>query len=456
MPDSPPPPKPLDALPGPRGWPLLGNLPQLGQGRMHQVLERWVQEHGPLYRLRFVNKPVMVIADIELCRRVLRERPENFGRFPAFHRIISDMGLTSLFSSEGETWRRQRRVFMRALNIHQMAPFMPRLDAITARLQGLWVRAAGAGQPVAVLDDIMRYTLDVTTRFAFGYDANALETHEDPIQKHLSRILPQVSRRARIPVPYWRWFKLKADRQLDADLAGVRGYIEGLIAEARARIAADPALAERPTNLIEALLATRDEDGSVFSDHDIFSNALGTLVAGEDTTAMTLAWMMYFLAQNPGAQERLHAEAMQGGAERPYLDAVMSETFRLKPVAPVFFLHANVDVELGGYAVPAGTDLVLVTRPAANDTAEFPGEPGFHPERWLSPQPSYITRAPLAFGHGPRLCPGRNLAQLEIRAVATMLAREFRISLPDQRPVEEYFAFTMAPKELRLRFDRRN
>ncbi len=455
MPDSPPPPKPLTDLPGPRGWPLLGNLPQLGQGRMHQVLERWVEQYGPLYRLRFAGKPLMVIADIELCRRVLRERPENFARFPAFHRIISDMGLTSLFSSEGETWRRQRRVFMRALNIHHMAPFLPKLDVITARLQGLWQRAADSGQPVTVLDDVMRYTLDVTTRFAFGYDANALETHEDPIQKHLSRILPQVSRRAHIPFPYWRWFKLRADRQLDADLAGVRGYIESLIADARKRIAADPCLAERPTNLIDALLVTRDEDGSVFSDNDIFSNALGTLVAGEDTTAMTLAWMMYFLAQNPEAQERLHEEAVQGGAERPYLDAVMSETFRLKPVAPVFFLHANVDVELGGYAVPAGTDLVLVTRPAAADPIEFPGEPGFRPERWLLPQPSYVTRAPLAFGHGPRLCPGRNLAQLEIRMVASMLAREFRIRLADDRPVEESFAFTMAPQNLKLRFESR-
>ena len=455
MPDSPPLPKALAELSGPRGWPLLGNLPQISQTQMHLSMERWAQRYGPLYRLRFLNKPLMVISDVELCRRVLRERPENFRRFPAFERIIGDMGLTSLFSAEGEIWKRQRRVFMRALNIHHMAPFMPRLDVITGRLQGLWQCAADSGNPVAVLDDVMRYTLDVTTRFAFGYDANALETNEDPIQKHLSRILPQVSRRARIPFPYWRWFKLRVDRQLDADLAGVRGYIEGLIADARARIAADPALAEKPTNLIEALLVTRDEDGSVFSDNDIFSNALGTLVAGEDTTAMTLAWMMYFLAGHPEAQERLHAEVAAGGAEYPYLEAVMNETFRLKPVAPVFFLHANADVELGGYAVPKGTDLVLVTRPGAWDNAEFPDGREFRPERWLTPQISYVNRAPLPFGHGPRLCPGRNLAQLEIRTVAAMLARSFRIRRADDAPVDEHFAFTMAPKELKLVFERR-
>lgn len=455
MPDSMPAPKTLADMPGPRGWPLLGNLPQIRPAQMHQVLERWARQYGPLYRMSFGRKPLLVISDIEICRRVLRERPGNFGRFPAFDRIISDMGLTSLFSAEGDTWQRQRRVFMRALNIHHMAPFLPKLDVVTQRLQGLWQRAADAGKPVTVLDDVMRYTLDVTTRFAFGYDANALETHEDPIQKHLSRILPMVSRRARIPFPYWKYFKLAADRQLDADLAGVRGYVEGLIADARARIAADPALVEKPTNLVEALLVTRDEDGSVFSDHDIFSNALGTLVAGEDTTAMTLAWMMYFLAGNPQAQERLHAEVVAGGAEYPWLDAVMSETFRLKPVAPVFFLHANVDVELGGVAVPAGTDLVLATRLGAWDESEFPDGVAFKPERWLQPQGNYVTRAPLPFGHGPRLCPGRNLAQLEIRAVAAMLARNFRIRRADDKPVEENFAFTMAPKELRIVFERR-
>ncbi|HSW12052.1 MAG TPA: cytochrome P450 [Solimonas sp.] len=447
--------KSLPDLPGPRGWPLLGNLPQIRPAQMHQQLERWAGRYGSLYRIRFGSKPLLVISDIEICRRVMRERPANFGRFPAFDRIISDMGLTSLFSAEGETWQRQRRVFMRALNIHHMAPFLPKLDVITQRLQGLWRRAAETGKPVAVLDDVMRYTLDVTTRFAFGYDANALETHEDPIQKHLSRILPMVSRRARIPFPYWHYIKLAADRQLDADLEGVRGYVEGLIADARARIAADPALQEKPTNLIEALLVTRDEDGSVFSDNDIFSNALGTLVAGEDTTAMTLAWMMYFLAGNPQAQERLHAEVVAGGAEYPFLEAVMNETFRLKPVAPVFFLHANVDVELGGCAVPKGTDLVLVTRPGAWDEAEFPGGREFRPERWMEPQANYVTRAPLPFGHGPRLCPGRNLAQLEIRTVAAMLARHFRIRLADARPVIENFAFTMAPKDLGIVFEAR-
>ncbi len=455
MPDSTLPPQPLLALPGPRGWPLLGNLPQISRTQMHLVLERWAQQYGPLYRLNFAGRRMLVISDIEICRRVLRERPENFRRFPAFERIIGDMGLTSLFSSEGETWRRQRRVFMRALNIHHMAPFLPKLEVITGRLRGLWQRAADAGQPVTVLDDVMRYTLDVTTRFAFGYDANALETHADPIQKHLSRILPMVSRRARIPVPYWRWIKFKADRQLDADLEGVRGYIEGLIADARARIAADPSLKEKPTNLIEALLVTGDEDGSVFSDHDIFSNALGTLVAGEDTTAMTLAWMMYFLSGHPEAQERLHTEVVAGGSDYPFLEAVMNETFRLKPVAPVFFLQASADVEMGGYAVPAGTDLVLATRPGAYDDTEFPDAREFRPERWLAPQANYVTRAPLPFGHGPRLCPGRNLAQLEIRTVAAMLARDFRISRADDRPVEESFAFTMAPRELRVRFERR-
>jgi len=456
MPDSSPlPRKSLAELPGPRGWPLLGNLAQIQPAKMHHRLEGWARQYGSLYTLNFAGRRLLVISDIDLCRRVMRERPDNFRRFPAFERVIGDMGLTSVFSAEGETWRRQRRVFMSALNIHQTAAFLPRLATITARLQALWHKEADRAKPVDVLADLMRYTLDVTTRFAFGYDANAIETHDDPIQRHLSRILPMVSRRARIPFPYWRYLKLAADRQLDDDLEGVRGYVEGLIADARARIAADPGLKTQPTNLIEALLVTRDEDGSVFSDHEIFSNALGTLVAGEDTTAITLAWMMYFLASHPEAQERLHAEVEAGGEAAPYVEALMSETFRLKPIAPVFFLHANVDVELGGYAVPAGTDLVLVTRIASTAESEFPEATQFRPERWLEPQPNYITRAPLPFGSGPRLCPGRNLALMEIKAVTAMLARQFRIRHASAAPVTEHFAFTLAPQGLSLVFERR-
>jgi len=150
----------------------------------------------------------------------------------------------------------------------------------------------------------MRYTVDAISGLAFGADVNTLESDDDIIQRHLDKIFPALNKRIFGAFPYWRYIKLPADRQLARSVAEVGSAIEKFIAAARVRLKDSPERRESPRNLLEAMLVAADEAGSGIDDQMVIGNVQTMLLAGEDTTANTLAWMIYLLQRNPQALQR--------------------------------------------------------------------------------------------------------------------------------------------------------
>ena len=451
------------------GLPLLGNLLQLDATQLHLILERWANRYGAIYRFKMGSRPVVAIAEPALIQEALRRRPEIFWRLNSIATVLEEMGVKGVFGAKGADWHRQRRVAMQALNVEHLRHFFPTLTRMTERLRNRWGRAAAGGHAVDVQKDLMRYTVDVTTNLAFGHDMNTLETDGDVLQRHLEHVLPMVNRRINAPFPYWHFFRLPADRALDNALEGIRKAVVNFIAQSRARLVQDSTLAAHPTNFLEAMLAARNEEGEAFTEEEIVGNALTMLVAGEDTTANTMAWMIYLMTQHPAVHGpmELEADTVLGHArilqhfrdhERlTYVEAMARETMRLKPVAPMLFLETNKSVELGGVRMPAGTALFLLTRQCALQENAFAAATQFKPERWLSPpetgQGGHNPAAFMPFGAGPRFCPGSQLALLEIKAVISMLCRNFSVVKADAAgEVREHFAFTMMPTNLLVHF----
>jgi cytochrome P450 len=455
----------LQDLPGPKGLPFLGNLLQLDLNQLHRILEQWAQDYGPVYQFRIAHKPVVAITDADLIGEVLRKRPDTYRRLDTIEPVLKEMGINGVFSAERDHWYRQRRIAMQALNQAHLRQFFATLQRVTGRLKARWDRAIATGGIVEAQKDLTRYTIDVTANLAFGYDVNTLDREGDELQRHLERVFPMINRRINSPFPYWHFVKLPADRALDESLSFIQQSIRQFIAHSRERLARDPELAAHPTNFLEAMLAARDVEGSEFTDEEISGNVLTMLLGGEDSTASTMAWMFHFLMEHPDVQTRMQAEVDEvlGKDEMlvdyrdherlSYIEAVAFETMRLKSVFPVLFLGTNQDVELGGTSIPAGTAIFLLTRQCALQEEAFSAPDQFQPERWLASQAGsqsgHNAKAFVPFGAGPRFCPGRNLALLEIKAVMAMLCRNFAITKPAQaEPVEERFGFLMAPKDL--------
>jgi cytochrome P450 len=451
----------IDDLPGPRSWPLIGNALQARPDRLHATAERWCDEYGPFFRFDIGPRRVMAIGDLETMNEILRDRPDGYRRWRELEEINEETGFNGLFSVEGDTWRRQRRLVVTALNSNHLQRYFHVVHTATERLYKRLSEAARDGRELDIQDELTSFSVDVTSALAFGHDLNTLERRDNALQKHIEVVFEGTARRIFMPVRYWHWFRLPADRAFDRSRGELLRAVEGFIAQARERIAARPELREAPENFLESMVVAQDTEGT-YTDQEIVGNTLTLLLAGEDTTAHTMAWTLWLLSRAPDIQARWASEAREVLGDLPfpaayetiarfgYGDAVLRESMRLKSVAPASFLEPLADTTIAGVRVPAGTRIMLLTR--------YPGVHGAGPEAVgeFDPERATDQKSFLTFGAGPRVCPGRNLAFLESTCAMAMIARNFEVALDDSRgPVTEQLSFTMVPKGLWVRLRER-
>jgi cytochrome P450/nitrite reductase/ring-hydroxylating ferredoxin subunit len=462
----------IDDLPHKPNVPLLGNLLLLDLGNLHQILERWAGEFGGPFTYRVGPYRVLALADPAHMATVLRARPETFRRAATLEPIFREIGLHGVFSAEGAEWRAQRKLAMHALSARHLRGFYPTLADVLRRLRVRWEAKARAGATLDIADELKRFTVDSTTLLVLGHDVDTIGGDEDVIQRKLEHVFPALNRRLFAIFATWRWFRTPRDRRLDRAVAELRVWFRQLLEEARARVAADPARASAPENFLESMIAARDAEGRPFSEEIIFGNLLTMLLAGEDTTAYTLAWAVHHLCDAPEAVARLRAEsdALLAGEATPadmeavshlaYAGAVANETMRLRPVAPLLLFEANHDTQVGGIAVPQGHWVTLLNRLPAINRANFGDPDEFRPERWVEDAATGGAHDPSAhmpFGSGPRICPGRSLALTEMKMLLAMLYGSFEVArVGDAAGVREQFSFTMSPVGLRVRLSPRS
>lgn len=457
----------VDALPGPRGWPFFGNLLQVRPTRIHRDVEDWGARFGALFKMRFGGTPVLVIASHTLVKEVLKDRPDGFRRPAVTARVSEEMGgKPGLFLEEGAAWRYQRRMVMAGLAPHAVKNYFPSLVTVALRLQQRWKDAAATGRKVDLSDDLKRYSVDIIAGLAFGTEVNTVEGGENVLQQHMEVILAGVARRSFSLVPYWRYLRLPADRRLDRSVAALRSTIDELIAAARARLAADPARVAHPANLLEAMLCAAAEGNSGVDDDAVAGNVSTMLLAGEDTTANTLAWMLYLLKKHPAALQKAREEVLRLAPDPAawsvaqmdaldYVDACAQEAMRLKPVAPFLPLEALRDTTVGDVRVRKGALVWCVMRRDTLDERHFERPQAFEPERWLRQGDAAVDKqVSMPFGAGVRMCPGRYLALLEIKLAIAMTLASFDIAAVDTADGSEpgeLMTFSMSPVGLRMR-----
>jgi cytochrome P450 len=451
-------------LPGPRGLPLIGNLHQMG-GPYEALgtIERWCDRYGPIFKFRMGVRVIVVVCDVDEINCILRERPEGYRRVREIETGFAELSFPGVFSVEGETWRRQRRLAVAALNSNHLHGHFHVVRTATERLHRRLRDAARAGQVLDICEELTSYSLDIVATLAFGHDLNTLERHSSELQHHIEVAFKALSFRCFFPIPYWRWVRLPADRAMERSVIELRLAVATFIEQARVRMRERPELFDAPENFLEAMLAAQRQDNS-FSDEEIVGNTFTLMIAGEDTTAHTLAWACWLLAQRPDVQARCAREGEELLGDDPlpatsdlvarfrYVEAALRESIRLQSVSSGQVVQPLSDTTICNTRAPAGTRVLLPTRRITRNA----GGSEFDPERWLDERTAPDPKVFLSFGAGQRFCPGRNLAFLESKSALAMITRNFEMELdPSAGPVREQFAFTMIPIGLRVRLRER-
>jgi cytochrome P450 len=461
----------MSRLPGPGGIPLLGNLLQVTPEILHRDIEKWSDQYGSIFKIKFANIPAVVITDPETIQYVLKNRPEKFRRLHKMDNVIREMGIHGVFNAEGEDWKRQRQMVTQALNMSHIINFFPLLTHIIEKLLARWNHLSAENSSIDIKVQLMRYTVDVTSRLAFGYNMNTIEQTKDAIQDHLEIIFPAIFKRVNAPVPYWRFVTLPADKRLAKSLQVIYDTMQGVINETKQKLKENPELQSHPTNFLEALIAASARENPI-SNELIIGNVLTILLAGEDTTAHTLSWVFYFMHLHPEVQKKMQEEAdivlgedavlrnYDDNVKLVYIEAVVYEAMRLKPVAPVFFMNSLEDTVLENVSIPKETFIILQTQYSAINKKYFSNPEKFIPERWIAGvcpmHDVHNERAFVPFGAGPRFCPGYNLAMLEMKAVLAMACKNFHVSMEtNPAEVREVLAFAMMPSNFNVKLVKR-
>lgn len=451
----------LKTLPSPNQHWLKGSVGQFEPIKFHQFMQEQANELGPIYQFRLFTKNIVVISEPSEVAQLLKKRPAPITRGASIDRVFKDMGIDGVFSAEGESWQRYRKLLNPAFRPSQIKQFFPLLKTITERLCQVIEKQ---NQPFDFQLLIQRFTVDVTSLLAFGYDINTLEKPNNELKKHLNRIFPMIDKRLKLPIPIWRWLKTQNDRQLEESLTFVQLQILKFIKAANARIdQLGIRNEENPAteNMLQAMILSKDEEGNHFSNDELFGNVMTLLLAGEDTTANTTAWVIDYLCKDQTTQQALADSINQHyPKDKPLdyvdldaftlIDGAIQESLRLKPVGPFLFLESCEDEIVCNTLIPSKTTMVTLISSAQNDETLFKDASSFKPSRWQSMSEEQIKKIPktlFPFGFGARICPGRQLALTEMKICLLEIIKRFEFSA-NNNGATEYFAFTMKPENL--------
>ena len=402
--------------------------------------------HGHVVRFRgaWVTHQITHPLDVE---RVLQTNAQNYRKGRSFRRLRPISGNGLLFS-DGELWRRQRRLVQPAFQRQRLGAYAPAITRATAALVTRWRAYAASGEAFDVLHEMMRLALDIIGQTIFGTDLSGdIETISRSIDvvrafsiKRLWQVFP---RPLSLPT--------RDNREFQRAVGAADHVILDMIAARRAGTVNSDDLLSRLVN------ATDAETGAKMDDEQLRAEVVTFLTAGHESTAVALTWLWYLLAQNEAAEERLRAElrrVLDGRtpalADLPQLNYTLmciEEAMRLYPPVWVTGRTALGADTLGGYAIAPNSELLLSAY-ITHRHPDFWDEPDvFNPERFTPEQIAARPRyAYYPFGGGPRQCVGNNFALLEMLLVVAAIAQRFRLRLVPTHKVEADPSITLRPR----------
>jgi cytochrome P450 len=437
--------------PGPSGLGFYFSLLRTPKNWL-RFLGRLGKEYGDISFFRLFGVPVCFINKPEYIERVLVSGVSDFAKSKDYAPLKTLMG-NGLLTSEGEFWRRQRKLVQPAFHRERIAAYGEVMVRYAEKMMAGWRDA----EMRDAHKDMMKLTLGIVAKTLFDADvtSDAMEvgeTLEVAMERYSALAWLAVFLPPSMMAP-WNWIFRRTLRQLDT--------IIYRIIRARRESKSDPG------DLLSMLLKAQAEDGSQMTDQQLRDEVMTLFLAGHETTANALAWTWYLLSQNPEAEARLHAELQEVLAGRSpriedlqrlrYTQMVVKESLRLFPPAWGVGRETLREIQLGEYRVPAGTNVFISQWVAHRDARYFESAVDFLPERWTEEFEKRLPKfAYFPFGGGPRVCVGASFALMEAALLLATIAQKYRLVVDPGHPVVPLASVTLRPKHgIRVKLQRR-
>jgi len=429
--------------PGPKGHPILGVMPEFNRDTLGFITR--CRDYGDVVRARFLYVTAYFIYHPDDIEYVVSTNAKNFIKSMSlrsnfFQRLVGN----GLLTSEGEVWKRQRRLAQPAFHRQRISAYGDVMVNYAQRMMATWQ----AGEVRDIHRNMMRLTLEIVVRTLFNADVSQ---DADKVGRVLSQIVKPFASQATIKWILDNRLPTTTHRRFHREAQEIDDIVYRIIADRRAS-------GLDQGDLLSMLLEAQDEDGSQMTDKQLRDEVMTLFLAGHETTALTLSWAWYLLAQNPAIEEKFHAELddLLGGrlptmddlSRLKYTDRIVREAMRLYPPAYGLGREAIEECEIGGFRVPRKTQVFMFQWATQRDPRFFPEPEAFHPERWTEEFASSLPKyAYFPFGGGPRFCIGNTFAMMEIVLVLATIGQRFKLALAPDHPVSILPAMSLRPRD---------
>jgi cytochrome P450 len=393
-----------------------------------------------LIRFRFAGDTCWVVTDPKWARQVLTSPPDVVGRSTSFRKLGLIIG-RSLLTTEGPEHRLRRRQMQPAFHRERLNSYADSIVAAAKATDAEW----RADTPVQMDRDMAALTMDAIGSAVLGLDGRALAPSVGRALEQMMRAMPLMF------LPKTDWL---ADKPVPG-LGWLRRSIELLMGIAQQGATTSDA------ELVRSL-RTAVDDLPQLSDDDVRDELLTLLMAGHETTAVTLTWLWWLLDQHPDVGDRMCREIVEviGDRDPTYDDverlhftqAVVAETLRIRPAAWINEREVTGELALGPYRPPKGDLILIPTWVLQRDDRSWSEPEAFRPERWLDSDGRYDEKAPgqprgayLPFGAGAHACIGQSFAWIEAVLALAVLVPNWRPTLAPEAKIGIRASVTLRP-----------
>jgi cytochrome P450 len=430
---------------------LKGKNPLLpGAGFLRNPFEftiKQTQLMGDFFMMPFLNRKIFIITNHEVVAHVLQKNQKNYIKSPAYRQLRLALGM-GLVTSEGEHWRRQRRLVQPAFYKTQLEDLFRGMTVVAGKYMAELEEKTANGEPLDMAKEMMGATARIVLKTLFSTedtaDINEMYRVMMDAQDYLTyrTVKPYF-----IPLTYVNGMH----RKFKKDIAWFNTYIYKLIAERRN----DP---NPPNDLLTMLLSSKDEEtGEVMSDQALRDEAVTLFAAGHETSATMLSWALWLLSQHPDVVQKMRVEIAEViGEGMPgfedlrkltYTMQVIQEVMRLYPPGFAIGRQPIAEDEILGVKIPTNGIMFISIAAMHRDARYWERPSDFYPEHFApEAEKARPKLAYMPFGAGPRMCIGNHFALMEMQLLLALLVRRFDFETVEGHPVEPEPLITLKPK----------